>query len=287
MNNIKMMTLHTNKNRAKEEAEKISCERCKNLSFRFGMKTYNVFKYMCVATIIIVASCFVTGCQKGEDIVTVDSSNEYLSLPDGFDFLNLSDEEYQIAQKALGRMFLCSKNGKFETKFTSGNQINISEELFNFFSAAITNSNSNKSKEIRISYPRLKTGTIESTYNSNDCVAHTIHAVCSLFGVSKLLSDIKQWLETKYGTQGVPNNRITAALNHYLEAAPTSLPSSYSYSNNNKIVVIERINDTIGHSGILHLVATGTVMYRDNQNGGYRYCTASDIIYTYSILGVR
>lgn len=278
MKKINKMTC-ANKNVAKEEAG-----RCKSLSFRFRMKTYSIFKYMCVVTIIIVASCFVTGCQKGEDIFTVDS-NEYLSLPDGFDFLNLSDKEYQVAQKALERMALFSENGKFKTRFTSGNQINISEELFNFFSAAITNSN--KSKEIRVSYPRLKTGATESTLSGNDCVAHTIYDVCGLFGISKSLSEINEWLEGQYGTQGVPNTSITNALNNYLMATSTTLPSSYSYSSTNIIVVIERINATTAHSGILQLVATGTVMYRDNQNGGYRYCTSNDIVYAYFIGGVR
>jgi hypothetical protein len=60
MKKNKKMTC-ANKSVAKEEAG-----RCKSLSFRFGMKTCNVFKYVCVAT-IIVASCFIIGCQKEED----------------------------------------------------------------------------------------------------------------------------------------------------------------------------------------------------------------------------
>jgi hypothetical protein len=61
---MKKITQRTcaNKSIAKEEAGK-----CKSLSFRFVMKTCNVFKYICLATIVIVASCFVTGCQKEED----------------------------------------------------------------------------------------------------------------------------------------------------------------------------------------------------------------------------
>jgi hypothetical protein len=79
MKKIKKMTC-AHKNVAKEENGRTSCGRCKSLTFRFGMKTYSVFKYVCLATIIVVASCFVTGCTDTDELSiseSVSSSIEY------------------------------------------------------------------------------------------------------------------------------------------------------------------------------------------------------------------
>jgi hypothetical protein len=100
MKKIKKMTLHTNDSVAKEESGRISCGRRKSLSFRFGMKTYSVFKYVCLATIIVVASCFVTGC----------TNDEYWSDS------TLSKNEYEsILKKEIDG--LITKSGRLEESF--------------------------------------------------------------------------------------------------------------------------------------------------------------------------
>jgi hypothetical protein len=55
MKEIKIMTLHASESVTKEEVEEISCREHKNLKLRFlkELNTCSVFKYMCVATIIM------------------------------------------------------------------------------------------------------------------------------------------------------------------------------------------------------------------------------------------
>ncbi|MDR1458675.1 MAG: hypothetical protein LBI60_00445 [Bacteroidales bacterium] len=158
----------------------------------------------------------------------------------------------------------------------------MSEELFNIFIDAINNSNMLvKDYPIKLTTPRLKSGT-ES--ESTDCVAYTIRAALSACGVTKSLSEIKAWLENTYGTEGVPGNSISAALNHYVNAHQISLPSTYNSSSSLKIIIIERISASQGHSCILLVVSNGAVMYQDNQNSGVnRFCFSTDIVYSFSV----
>jgi hypothetical protein len=251
----------------------------------------NILKHSSIVAIVIVAlvTGVLVGCQKDDDYFTVDNGevDGYLSLTKGFDLLNLSVEESQIFQTAFSRMSLFSEDGIIKTKVTSGHQIHISEDLFAFFNEAIHHSN--QLKGVKLSPPRLKSGNNESSNSNNDCVAYTIQSLLSSFGISKSVSEINTWIVSQYGSNGVPNTSIYQALNHFVITTPTSLPSSYSYSSNStsKIVVIERISSSEGHSGVLVNVSGGYALYQDNQNGGYRTCPVSNISSAYSISGAR
>jgi proteasome lid subunit RPN8/RPN11 len=74
----------------KGEAKEISCGKRNNLNFGFlkGMKT-SVFKYLCVAAMLTVASCFMTGCQKDENTTELKQIDE-ISLSKEY-------EEYIVA----------------------------------------------------------------------------------------------------------------------------------------------------------------------------------------------
>jgi hypothetical protein len=116
------------------------------------MKTY--IKFFTVIA-IFVASCFMEGCTDGLNISSEFSGDTkfdtYLSLSvSNFDFAqdwdNLSEIDKQTFKSAKKRMDLTfDKNGIYRTKWTSSKQVNISDELFDFFTNTIvvfTGSNS-------------------------------------------------------------------------------------------------------------------------------------------------
>jgi hypothetical protein len=257
MSKIKKMT-GASKNVANEEAGKISWERCKKPCFRFGVKIYSVFKYMCVATTIIVASCFVTGCNQGEDyIVAENSDNEYLSLPPNFDVSNLADEHLKTLQLAFDRMSIFSTDGIFRTNITSGSQINISENLFVFLNEAIDNSN-NRAKEIKPLIPRLKNGGNESP-SSNDCVAYAVHKVLSFYKSTISVNSVISYMRNTYGNNGIPSGSFYNAVQHYLEGNTVTITANYNIPSGTMVIVAFN-----GHAVNLLSCSNGMFLYSDS-----------------------
>jgi hypothetical protein len=96
---------------------------------------------MCLATVIIVASCFMTGCQKEEDTIAESDNMEYIDIPeisgimsDPMWFVDNStaSEKYY---KALRRFdtHIDLENGYLKVKIINGEEIGISEQLFEMF----------------------------------------------------------------------------------------------------------------------------------------------------------
>lgn len=191
MKTVKFMTLQ-----AKEEAKRISYRRHKNLKFRF----------LLIAVLVSVAmSGFFIACSSNDNITEFDTSefDNYLSLSKsdfdfGRDWDNLSESDKATFNQAQKRMdFTFDENGICTTKWTSSSQVNMSDELFNYFIniIAFKNEITKKLSEIQeINFPRLKAGyeCNPSDYNSriNSCL---VKAIYSLYGAPSY-SVIDSWL---------------------------------------------------------------------------------------------
>jgi hypothetical protein len=231
---------------------------------------------------MIVTSCFVIGCQKEDSLEINNNIDGYLSLPDGFDLLNLSDDESQILQTAFSRMSIFSETEIFKTKFTSGSQINMSEDLFDFFNNMINKSN--KSQEISLSSPRLKSGT-ESTTN-NDCVAYSIYNALNYFSSSVSLNSIKTYLQEQYGTNGVLMGSVTSAITHYLKGSTTTITSNYMPPSGTKVIIVIPGNPL--HAVNLFGCTNGTAVYTDSSSGSSSgMIEVSKISYAFAATGKK
>jgi hypothetical protein len=136
---------------------------------------------MCVAAIIIVASCFVTGCQEEDSL---DSLDVFLDLDMiSLSKRNLTEHEMIIFQKSqeLINANAKYKNGKFILNIKQGAEIGMSDRLFDFFQESIININQQiegmelvevapnrfqNAGDVDKHIPRLKNGGIESGSNS-------------------------------------------------------------------------------------------------------------------------
>jgi hypothetical protein len=292
MTKIKKMTLHANKSVAKEENGGISGGRCKSLSFRFGMKTYSVFKYVCVATIIVVASCFIISCSQDDDTISLKTGDnqEYLSLSvSNFDFArdwdNLSEIDKNTFRSAKKRMDLTfDKNGIYRTKWTSSKQVNISDELFDFFINTIVLTN----EAIRIVYldqvtsPRLKNGNEGERWEC--CVIQSLLYVLQNFGApggsngSFGLGAINSWVTTnnyytyddQYQMWGA---NIPATLSHYLEGYyidKNIISEISSPPTNSQFIIV--LKGPPAHVVVFTGSNSGVINYYDPQNGCSGQC---------------
>jgi hypothetical protein len=94
------------------------------------MKTLKFFKHIC-AIAVIVSSCFVTGCQK-EDSLEINNMS-YLSITS--DFPNLSETDAAVLKEAEDRIdhYIVYENSQYKLLIKKGEQIRISEDLFQMF----------------------------------------------------------------------------------------------------------------------------------------------------------
>jgi hypothetical protein len=94
---------------------------------------------------IISINCLVfQGCQ--EEYIIPNNDLPYLELSSSIE--NMSSADYEILNQAKERLaeYISSDKGKFDLKIKSGNQVNISDELFEYFQFSINNAN-NKLKD--------------------------------------------------------------------------------------------------------------------------------------------
>jgi hypothetical protein len=267
------------------------------------MKTYMKF-FIVIA--IFVAGCFMISCSQDDDTIGLKTiENEgYLSLSvSNFDFSrdwnNLSETDKNIFKAAKKRMNITfEKNGICRTKWTSSDQINISDELFDCFinKIAVSNRATEELNMIKITtFVRLKSGN-ESDRTDN-CVVQSLYYVLQSFGISYSLSDIDNWIYTNnyydYSAQYGWGAVYAPVLSHYLDeggGVVNRTQTEYNAALNNLSTPNNHNQYIIVLSGQpLHTVVASSynppfVTYYDPQNSCSGQCTLSDIIYMYEAM---
>ncbi|MDD2284979.1 MAG: hypothetical protein PHQ11_06235 [Paludibacter sp.] len=249
------------------------------------------FSMMLLATLMVV-SVFFGGCQNDFNIDQDIIGLPYLTLSDNNHSLKLSDADRQTFIKAYQRMEITKENGTYKTKWTSGSQINISEDLFNMFRNGIICSNQLNDK-FKHKSPRFKSDSEDGGTNSGtDCVQQAIWNVIYTFGGTSSYSDVNDWITNTYGNYGVPASSFVDACGHFLNGYQITLDDN-TFSSNNGVppsgqkVIVALINNTsIGHAAVLIMCFGGAVWYRDT-DGTERVTFTSNILNAYQASGCK
>nr|WP_302828847.1 hypothetical protein [uncultured Bacteroides sp.] len=245
-----------------------------------------------ISMLLLEICFFVVSCQQDEALnLEIKRDCSYLSvdllkLPD-----NMSKEEMTNLGKAYYRLDIIEEEGLFYIKQKSGVEINISEELFQYFVTLIKEMNNRFVMEkIELMLPRTRTNDEGSNGGRNDCVAHTVTAVLSSFGRSTSVGDVSGWIEGQYGNDGVPFNEMSNVLNHYFRANSVPIPMGYTHDFANPVNQLIGVLENEGSAHAVTIIAVNgsTVFYRDDQNqGSYKTCSVVYLRGLYRIEGVR
>lgn len=156
------------------------------------------------------------GCEK--DNIFENQYPEFLVL-DSYELSEMSEKDMNTIGQALQRLDIYKKDGLYHIKQTSGAQVNISDDLFNFIKRLFDNTNDIKLRSSKLSYsiPRLKSGVPEGgDSTSSDCMAHAIsYAGGGSYGA------VGVWLIAQYGGLGVPLSEFYNACHHFLPNGDT------------------------------------------------------------------
>ncbi|MCH5216257.1 MAG: hypothetical protein J1F10_04900 [Muribaculaceae bacterium] len=231
------------------------------------MRTINyIFLLMAIAVTGVFFSCSeenYSGVQEG-------SKFPYIELPESVDFKNLAPEELNTLIKASSRIiFIENEEGYLELLSKNGKEINISENIYQYFNRIVDNTNRYviSLRNIGARKRLLTRDGIDGYTNMHDCVAW---AIVRATGTS--YTEVSQYLTNTYGTGGVNRSDWSDALNHFGNAAHIN-------DFNNTIPRGERLGESYvifikNQDGSAHAVngffrdANGVFICHDYQNGG-------------------
>jgi hypothetical protein len=272
------------------------------------MKTFFV-KSLCKATVLLIGiisfGFMMQSCSIDSDInKEMSDFTTYLSMDKSdFDFgrddwESLSESDKTTFNMAHKRMdFTFDKDGICTTKWTSSNQVNMSDELFNYFIdvIAFTNEMTKKLSEgQKFTPPRLKTGGNECNpadyYNRINCCL--VRAIYSLYS-GPPYTTIDSWLCDKGYYQyaptgnywGVKPQYTSTVLYHFL--AGSALLSPWNNNLTNKCILI--LKGTPRHAVVFSSYGPGsTVNFTDPSGTSSNHtCSMSDIEYVFKATGIK
>ncbi|MDR2643927.1 MAG: hypothetical protein LBC74_14190 [Planctomycetaceae bacterium] len=280
--------LHVFGNAAKEEVQKST------------KGHFSLFSGRCFSALALVAVLCMMSCQSDDEVTeNTNDYTTYLSISKADfdlsrDWVNLSEADKNTfieAKKRMGITF--EKNGIAKTKWTSGSQINISDELFGYFIDYIAHTNkvTKKLNLLKWKTPRLKDG-IELDYpptvRANNCVIQSLYYVLQQFGAGTgaySLGAIDTWVYS--------NNYYEYSLEYGWGASTTPVLSHYL--NGTYVNISYLTNPTASYQYILilpgppvHVVvfnnfdpSYGIVNYYDPQNNCTGSVALDMVMYTY------
>lgn len=156
--------------------------------------------------LLLFTSCNTDLIDGNMDILQTDYS-EYLSLPNDIDEYSIfNEDEKHILYQAANRIhYIENEDGLYQITDSSGKDINISDDLFQFFQKSIEKSNtilSNYNSNIRARLISRSEG-FDGHYRMTDCLSWAIH---NATGYS--YSYVDDWIVGNVGTGGVPYSQI-------------------------------------------------------------------------------
>jgi len=226
----------------------------------------SIFTFAVSALLTVVFGNFLTGCQTDEVVVAFDNY-EYLELSNDADLSNLSSLSIENEKKfsmAFNRITIINEKGLYRLKQSSGKQINISEELFDYFKAVIETTNKFNAQRF-YKRPRLKDPSeIANNFMTNNCVASAISSTGFSIYSLQALSLI---IYTEFGgDNGVPDYNFYNACSKFLTGSATSLPSESEFAARGTAKYIVAARDSVGggHAGVLNAVSNSGYIYFDS-----------------------
>lgn len=214
------------------------------------------------------------GCEK--ESLLESQYEEYLDL-ETYEMSKMSVKDMETISQALQRLNISKKNGLYEIKQTSGIQINVSEDLFEYITKSFAHTNKIVSpKSFNNLIPRLKSGSTEGgQQDSTHCASY---ALAAMGGYN--YNDVAAYSDSTYGAGGVPADSMASFFYYFYPNGSSVNPDSLSggFMGNNMIYF--QTSDSTGHAvnGTYYDANSGNIMYSDPQTGGSGIININDVI---------
>jgi hypothetical protein len=207
------------------------------------------------------------GCEK--ENLSKSQYAEYLDL-ETYNMSEMTVKDMETIGQALQRLTINKKNDLYQIKQTSGEQVNISEDLFEFISKGFEHTNKILSpKSFNNLISRLKDGNLEDDdsqqQDSTHCAAYALAAMGDYD-----YDDVAAYSDYYYDEGGVPSDSMDSYFYHYYPNGSSINPDSLSGGYMGTNMLYFYTSDSTGHAvnGTYYGSNTGNILYSDLQTGG-------------------
>lgn len=182
-----------------------------------------------------------TCCTNDIEFDNIKPNLPYVSLPDNADLNALSLEDIKLAFSVSDRFNIIeNEDGLFELKTKSAKDVNVSENIYQFYVKLVENSN-----EYLLSYnfqnrSKLISRSSSGQYLGNkDCASWSVAAVHPKVNYN----DVSKYFISEYGTEGIPEDKIYTAFSHFGTLGQfTTYPEEHTFKSGALVVVSDGNN---------------------------------------------
>lgn len=237
-------------------------------------------KFVCLVCMMsLISLTFLIGCQQEESFEEVYDNGDYLSLSPNVNYDQLTDTDLEILSEAFVRLDIrTNEDGLFDITQKSGKDINISEELFNYFHLIAENTNERILSDIQYSRNIVQTRQ-EGLSSGTDCVAYSI-----AFATGQDVGEIDSWITSQYGNNGVSSEKFYSVMRHFNENGVQVSCSMFNHMTINDKTTRKYII-VLNYSHAVNVVQKNgnNIMYYDAQNRRHFFCTTLDVTHIYEL----
>lgn len=244
--------------------------------------------------VILVFLLTIFSCSEIGNEISVDKS-EYLSVNHSIDFNTLSNSEREAVIKAFSRFSITTtKEGYIIIKEKSGSEINISENIYDFYKKMFDEHNKSIPLKISTRYALPSdsdyVGDENAAVDSAGCVIYSIQGVLYKMGTTVPYDEIKRELMAKgLYNDGVAAGDMPAALGLFFNVSPQTPPydQNYNYNRHYIMSVWQNVSDYRFEYHCVEFMSSndGLCSYYDYQNRCYGICDVSQVFQFYYVTG--
>ncbi|MDR0602688.1 MAG: hypothetical protein LBG80_00110 [Bacteroidales bacterium] len=217
------------------------------------------------------------GCEK--ESIFESQYTEYLDL-ETYEMSKMSVKDMETMGQALQRLNIYKKKGLYQIKQTSGAQVNISEDLFDYITKGFEHTNVvYNPKSFNSFIPRLKSGNTEdSNTQPRDSTHCASYALAAMGGVD--YATAAAYSDSTYGAGGVPADSMVSFFRNFYPNGSSVNPDSLSGGFMGSNMIYFQTSDSTGHAvnGTYYDTNSGNIMYSDPQTGGTGIININDVI---------
>lgn len=241
-------------------------------------------KLIYAVLIAIFAMLVVESCQQ-EEQTTVDKRfvSEFLSINHEISIDNLTKAEKKTLYKAFLRVAtILDEDGCISFIHMSGKELNMSENVYQFFKMSVENTIFNKSVTRSSFNIEDSLGGDGGFQRDNDCVIYTIVAIMSDMHVTGYtIENIREKLSVNgYYTKenGTSYVSLNSALQLFFDLDEVTYDENFdlNWSEKDHYMIITKTEDpNTYHAGTVLAATKGNVWYRDDQGNALNSDTLS------------
>lgn len=217
--------------------------------------------------LILLTSISVASCSSNLNTEELQEYSTYISLAENVDFNNLTNHELEKLFSASNRIHLAEDpNGLLYIKAKSAREINVSENIYQYFLSVVDNTNAIRLSDVSKTRNSLLSRAEHEGYtNIKDCMAW---AISKAKGLSYDYVSERLYNEFHGAVPYYASYQAFLMFGNINDAPVSSFTTAETFSNGNGFIVVYRSGRNYHAVNGWYQNIDGAIYCRDYQGGG-------------------